>query len=54
MKKEDYYKLRTRKEIKADIKHYENLLKDPDCKFTEQTWIELQLKELRKELKNIK
>jgi hypothetical protein len=46
--------MREIKEVKDDIKHYKNLLKSPDCNLETQTWIELQLKELRKELKLIK
>ena len=44
----------TLKEIKqtqAEIKKYKAMLTDPACRLEEQTWIEIQLIELRKWLK---
>lgn len=41
-------------EIKKSIKHYEAMIKSGEADFTAQTWIGLQLKELRKELRELK
>lgn len=40
-------------DLKKEIQHYETLLKAPG-KIQEQTWIELQLIELKKQLKSAK
>lgn len=46
--------MRTKEEIKKEIKSYEQDLKDPDLDFKSQTWIELQIQELEKELRELK
>lgn len=42
------------KEINTSIRHYTELLKQPGTDFAARTWIELQLIELKKELKKLK
>lgn len=41
-------------EIKTSIRHYTELLKQPGVDLAARTWIELQLIELKKELKEVK
>jgi hypothetical protein len=41
-------------EAKKEIKRYKELLKQPDCDFAAQTWIEWQIKELKAYLKYLK
>lgn len=41
------------KELKELIKHYKGLLNEPGCDVPTQVWIDLQIKEFRKELKSL-
>lgn len=46
--------MRTEKEIKDEIKKFKDMLNQSGVDFQTQTWIQLHLIELRKELKMVK
>lgn len=46
--------MKTIKELKKEIETYEKMLLDSECSLSEQTWVELQIKELKKEIKSIR